>query len=278
MASPFTEFVAGKIAEAVVGGVFVKLAERGIVENLFDEFVDGQTIVENHHTDVNEFGGVFADEADSQELLAGSGKDELEHARGIAGDVTPGVVFVKRAADDVVDFFFLAGFFGLAGSGDFRNRVNAHGEQRGNTLLVLQTKCVTDRDAALFHGSGGQRGKTDDITGGINMGDSRTVVFIDGDIAAIIDGQTGFFKSEAIDGSATAGGKESRIGIESLAALHRQPHTTGGILGPDRAFVKQEMHAQGGEAIAETIRNLIVEKGEKTIAPVNERDVNAEGF
>jgi hypothetical protein len=38
------------------------------------------------------------------------------------------------------------------------------------------------------------------------------------------------------------------------------------------------MHAKSGEAVAETIGNLIVEKGEKTIASVHEGDVNAEGF
>jgi hypothetical protein len=38
------------------------------------------------------------------------------------------------------------------------------------------------------------------------------------------------------------------------------------------------MHAQSGEAVAETIGNFSVEKWEKTIAPINESYINAEGF
>src|ERR1700674_2109905 len=274
----FPEFVAGEVAETVVGSVFVGFAERRVIENLFDEFVDGEAIVEDHHADVDEFGGVFADDADTKELLAGAGKDELEHACGVSGDVASGVVFVESAANDVVNFLFLAGFFGLAGSGNFRNRVNAHGEQRGNTLFVLQSKSVADGDAALLHGSGGQCGETDDIAGGINMRNSRTVVFVHGDITAIIDSQAGFFESEAIDSGATAGSEECRIGFESFAALHRHAHATGGIFCLNGALVKQVMHAKSGEAVAKAIGNLIVEKGEKTIAPVNEGDVNTEGL
>jgi hypothetical protein len=36
------------------------------------------------------------------------------------------------------------------------------------------------------------------------------------------------------------------------------------------------MHAKSGEAVAKTIGNLVIQKWEKTIAPVNESDVNSE--
>src|SRR5258708_5360072 len=137
-----------------------------------------------------------------------------------------GIVGVKCAADDVVDFLFLAGFFGLTSGGDFRNRVNAHGEQRSNALFVLQAESVTDGDAALFHGSGSQRGETNDVTGSINMWDSRAVVFVDGDITVIIDGEARLFHREAINSSAAASSKERGIGFEDFAALHVQAHTT----------------------------------------------------
>src|ERR1700757_4025763 len=38
----FAELVPSEVAEAVVGGVFVGFAERGIIENLLGEFVDGE--------------------------------------------------------------------------------------------------------------------------------------------------------------------------------------------------------------------------------------------
>src|SRR5260370_36910545 len=110
----------------------------------------------------------------------------------------------------------------------------------------------------------------------MNMVISGVVVFDNGDIVAIIDGQAGFFESEAIDSGAAARGEEGGIGLQGFAALHRQADTTGGIFGFDRAFVKQEMHAQSGEAVAKTIGNLVIQKWEKTIAPVNEMDVKPE--
>src|SRR5260370_16400709 len=110
----------------------------------------------------------------------------------------------------------------------------------------------------------------------MNMVISGVVVFDNGDIVAIIDGQAGFFESEAIDSGTAARGEEGSIGLQGFAALHRQAYTTGGIFGFDRAFVKQETHAKSGEAVAKTIGNLVIQKWEKTIAPVTEGDVNPE--
>src|SRR6266481_3732743 len=110
--SAFAEFVAGEIAETIVGGVFVKFAERGIVENLLDKFVDGEAIVENHHADVDEFGGVFADDADADEFFIGAGEDEFEQACCVPSDVAACVVGVECAANNVVNLLFLAGLFG----------------------------------------------------------------------------------------------------------------------------------------------------------------------
>ncbi len=58
------------------------------------------------------------------------------------------------------------------------------------------------------------------------MRDSCTVAFVDGDVAAIIDSEAGFFQSEAIDSSAAASSKERSIGFEDFATLHRQPYTS----------------------------------------------------
>src|ERR1700676_742207 len=107
------------------------------------------------------------------------------------------------------------------------------------------------------------------------MRHSSSIVLINRDIAAIIDGQTRFFESEAADSSAAAGRKEGSIGFENIAALHRQTHTSGGILGFDWALVKPEVHAERGEAVAQAIGNLVVEKREQPIAPINECDVNS---
>src|SRR5207245_8314771 len=95
--SPFAEFVASEIAEAVVGGVFVEFAERRIVENLLDKFVDSEAVVEDHHADVDELGGILADDADAEKFFISAGEDELEHACCVSGDVGARVVGVKCA-------------------------------------------------------------------------------------------------------------------------------------------------------------------------------------
>ena len=41
------EFVAGEIPEAVVSGVLISFTERRVVKDLLDEFVDGETFVQD---------------------------------------------------------------------------------------------------------------------------------------------------------------------------------------------------------------------------------------
>src|SRR5208283_3529826 len=126
----FAKFVTREIAEAVVGRVFVHFAECWIVENLLDEFVDGEALVQNQHADVNQFGGRFADQADTQEPAIRARKNELEHAGSIPRDMTPGVVRVEGAPDAIFDSLLLAGLLNFTGRGNFRNGVNTNGEKR----------------------------------------------------------------------------------------------------------------------------------------------------
>src|SRR6266403_430334 len=278
MESSFPEFVTGEIAEAVVGGVFVGFAERGVVENLFDEFVDGQAVVEDHHSDVNEFGGVFADDADAEKFSVGARKNEFQHACSVAGDVASRVIFVKSASDNVIEFLFLAGFFGFSGGGDFRNGVDAHGQQRGDALFVLQMKRVADGDAALLHGSGSERGETDHVARGVDVRNRGAVVFVDGDVAAIVDAETGFFESKAINSGAAPGSEERGIGFQDFTALHGEAHSVGGVFSLDGSLVQQEMHAESGEPVAQTIGNLIVKKWKQTVAAVHESYVHSKSL
>src|SRR6266478_4530445 len=115
----------------------------------------------------------------------------------------------------------LSRIISLAGGGNLGNGVNPHWEQRSHALFILQAKSMTDRDAALFHRSRSESGESNDIACGMDVRDSRSVVFVHGNIAAIIDSEAGLFQSEAIDSSAAASSKERSIGFEDFAALHR---------------------------------------------------------
>ena len=99
--------MACEVAEAVVGRVLVRFAERRVVEDLLDEFVDGLVVVESHQADVDEFRGAFADQAYAEKLAVGASKDEFEHSGRVADDVAAGVVFVMGAPNTIVDFLSL---------------------------------------------------------------------------------------------------------------------------------------------------------------------------
>src|SRR5271154_1925475 len=109
--------MACEIAEAVVRCVFISFAERRIIEDLLDKLVDGLAVVENHHSNVDELGGTFADEANAKKLAIRAREDELEHSGGVSNDVAARVIFVEGAPDAIVNLLFLAGFFGFAGGG-----------------------------------------------------------------------------------------------------------------------------------------------------------------
>src|SRR5580698_2285090 len=86
----FAHLMTGQIAQALIGGVFIRLAESGIVKDLFDKLVDGQVVVENHHSDVNQLGSALADDAHSQQPFVSAREDELQHSRGVSDDMATG--------------------------------------------------------------------------------------------------------------------------------------------------------------------------------------------
>src|SRR5271156_5882415 len=101
----FAYLVTNQIAQPFVRGVLVRLTERGVVEDLFDELVDGSIVVENHHSDVNQFGSALAYDAHSEKFLVGAREDEFQHSGSVAGDVATGIVGIESAPDTVVDLF-----------------------------------------------------------------------------------------------------------------------------------------------------------------------------
>src|SRR5580658_10413376 len=76
----FPHLVTGQIAQTLIRRVLVGLAQRGIVENLLDKLVDGSVVVENHHSDVNQFGSALADNAHSEQLLVGAREHQFQHS------------------------------------------------------------------------------------------------------------------------------------------------------------------------------------------------------
>src|SRR5207253_913039 len=95
----------------------------------------------------------------------------------------------------------------------------------------------------LLHGSGSEREKADDITCRINVRNRRLVVPIHGDVATIVEGQSGLFQCQAVNRSPSARGEKSRLRFENFAAVHGQTHSVLGILSLHGTIVETEMHA-----------------------------------
>src|SRR5256885_1062830 len=57
---------------------------------------------------------------------------------------------------------------------------------------------MADGDADLFHRSGSQGGKADDVTRSVDVWDGGPIIFVDGDIAAVIDGEASPFGMRSI--------------------------------------------------------------------------------
>src|SRR5439155_13259083 len=129
---------------------------------------------------------------------------------------------------------------------------------------------------ALFHRSGRQSGKADDVARSVDVCDGGTIIFIDGQIAAVIDGEAGLFESEAIDGGAAACCKKRSVRFQNLAGLHCQLCSSRGVLYFHWPFVEPEIHAKFREAVAEAIGDFGIEKWKQTIAAVHQGHFHAE--
>ena len=81
---------------------------------------------------------------------------------------------------------------------------------------------------------------------------------------------------EAIDGGAATRGKKSGFGFQDAATFHSEPRSRRGIFHFDGALIEPELHAESCKAFAEARGNFGVKKGQKHIAAVDQRDLNAE--
>src|ERR1700690_1359551 len=113
MGLPFAEFMAGEISQAIIGSVLVHFRESRIVENKIDEDGDREVGFERHHSQMNEFGGVVADDLHTQQTTIRLRENQFQKTGGIADDFSADIVGIASAAPFVFDFLLFAGFFGF---------------------------------------------------------------------------------------------------------------------------------------------------------------------
>src|SRR5580692_1809367 len=129
-------------------------------------------------------------------------------------------------------------------------------------------------NATLLHGSRRKRGESDDVSCCVDVRNNGAIVFVDGDVAFIVDCQASLFESETIDSGATPGCEKDGFGFEFLSALHGKTRTGGKILDLDGAFVEPKMHAHSEKTITKAIGNFGIEKRKKPISAIDERNIH----
>ena len=66
--------MAGEISQAVIRGVFVHFRKRRVVEYEVNEQIKRPSRFKDHHSQVNELGGVFADDVHAEQLAVAAAK------------------------------------------------------------------------------------------------------------------------------------------------------------------------------------------------------------
>ena len=90
------EAPASEPLEAVIGGVLVDLCAGRDVERRVDEAVDRLARVQDRLADMDELGGLLADDVDAQQAAVVAAEDELDEAVRGAGDEAPRVAGEAR--------------------------------------------------------------------------------------------------------------------------------------------------------------------------------------
>src|SRR6266852_8488181 len=90
--SAFSQLVPRQISQPVVRRILIGLAQRRIIENLLDELINRQSVVQHHHSDVNQLRRRLPDHRHSQQLAVRALEYQLQHPRRVSRNMAPRVV------------------------------------------------------------------------------------------------------------------------------------------------------------------------------------------
>lgn len=173
----FGDVLGADAFESVQGGDFVGFGEGGVVEDGVDEVGDGAAVAHDGLADVDEFCGGFSHDVYAEQLPGLLIEDEFQDAGVVACDGAAGHFAEASDTDFVGDAFFGEFLFGLSNDGDFRDGVDAVGHEMG-VGFVGCAEGVAGGLSALFHGGGGESGKSDDVAGGVDVGDAGLEIVV----------------------------------------------------------------------------------------------------
>ena len=209
---------------------------------------------------MDEFGSAVSDDVDAEQLQGVPVENELHQTFEVPDDLAAGDLLVKRTPHLIGNRRGRELFFGLADGRDFRDRVDAVGPHFGD-LGLDDLEGMAGRQAALFHGGGGQGRKADHVAGGIDVRDLRLVKFVDLNLTLLVYAKPGGSEIQGVRVRHPPHGEEQHIGHHALSALQARHHPPALIDGDLLELLpKADRHAIRPHVIDEGLHDLLVDE------------------
>ena len=273
------EFALNQPVDPVKGSGLVTFRQRWIVEHRVDEVID--RAAEGHHRlpDVDQLAGAFADDMHTQQFVILAVKNQLEHADGVADDLSARDLFVIGFANFVGDARLGQFFFVGADGGYLGNGIDAVGE-KGGEAVMLDVEGVASRHASLFHGGGRQAGETNHIAYRVDIRDLGLIVLINLDAAAKIGRDIDVGQTQCRGRAFPPDGVKRFFGDDLLAAL-QAGLDAGAItriagLNAAHALAQAHRYALLPHVIDQGVNDFVIDKGQQTVGDLNQGDAHAQ--
>ena len=146
-------------------------------------------------------------------------------------------------------------------------------------MLGRSAEHAATRQAALLHGRAGERGKSDDIAGGVNVRHVGLVAVVYFDLAARIGLQSRRFQPKQVAICLAANGVEQHVALHFFPALEFGEHAVAFLVNADaRDFLaKAECGSHLAQVIGESVHDFAIHEIEDQRALVDQGYFSADG-
>src|SRR5439155_15856188 len=190
----------------------------GIVEDRIAEILDSAPKSQDGLADVNDLRCALPNRMDAKEFERLAVEQQFQHSGPVAQHLCLRQLLISGNTCFVGNHSGCQLFLGLADHSDFGNREDSVWQQIG-LVPDWGSKHVRCRQPALLHRSAGESRKSDDITGGINMGNRRLEEVVDLQSSSSVRLKADCWKVKDIRVTLTPHRIQKSVAANGLAAL-----------------------------------------------------------
>src|SRR6266568_342529 len=264
------------LVRRVESGDFVRLGQSRVVEDGFDQVVDGATAAHDRLPDVDKLGGAGAEDVDAEQRPVLKRYQELEHAVGVTDDLPAGKFPVPGDPHFERHVSLCELIFRPPDEADLGNAVYADRLELPWRVQRLSAGMVP-RKTALFHGCGREGGKADDVAHRIYMQNGGAEELIHPYPAAAVRCKTGGAEVQFVAHPLAAGRVHDGVGRDLLPAAECRDGAFGPGVDGRHGLAEPEGHRKIPEMVFQRLDNLFVTELKHPVALLNDCDLGAEG-